>query len=173
MKTFAINEARKPPRIGSLAIISGALLGVAGIAGPAFGADLPEYSYDTGCYPCVPRPVVEERVPVERHWVQRDYVERRYESESYPSSRYSYYYPGPGGEAYDTCRTALWGRCGQAYPTYEAPPARRFTYESESVPPYRYAARFHGYRPYDYYRSYDHPRPPAPVSSGYYGPYYK
>jgi hypothetical protein len=104
MKTYAIDEARKPPRIGSLAMISGTLLCAAGVAVPALGADLPEdyrpapgayyrsnyYPVYTnnGCYRCTccgaPAPVaeryrVEERVPypiVERQFVERPIVER-------------------------------------------------------------------------------------------------
>ncbi len=98
MKTHAIDEARKPPRIGSLATISGTLLCVAGAAVPALGADLPDYrdyrpaptyyrndystSYNNGCYGCtccgVPfapaadRYRVEERVPY--HVVEREVV---------------------------------------------------------------------------------------------------
>jgi hypothetical protein len=73
MRMFAINEARKPPRIGSIVIImSGTLLGAVAAAGPALSADLPydayrpRYSdyppryddyyrpsyYDRGCYRC-------------------------------------------------------------------------------------------------------------------------
>jgi hypothetical protein len=203
MNTFAINEARKPPRIGSLAMLSGALVGAVSMAGPAFSADLPSEdsyrqsyyyqnnSYDNGCYPCTPRPTVEERPVVERfplaerHWVQRDFIERRYGAYSsgaeaaYPSYRYSYYYPGPGGEAYDTCRT---DRCGQSYQAYEAAP-RRYGFQYSPgygggyAPPYRYASQ--AYRPfydrdrqpsYEYERS---PRPPRSVPGSYYGPNYR
>jgi hypothetical protein len=114
MKTYAINEARKPPRIGSLAMISGTLLCVAGAAVPALGADLPDdrdyrpapayyrnsyTSYNNGCYGCtccaVPfapaadRYRVEERVPypvVERIPVsERHWVQRDYIERSWPS----------------------------------------------------------------------------------------
>ncbi|MBO0755404.1 MAG: hypothetical protein J2P54_06055 [Bradyrhizobiaceae bacterium] len=44
MNKFAINEALKPSRIGSLTMVCGALLGTMGALGPASGADLP-YSY--------------------------------------------------------------------------------------------------------------------------------
>ncbi len=47
MDTFAINEGRKPPRIGRLAMVSGALLCTMGAAAPALSADLP---YDDGGY---------------------------------------------------------------------------------------------------------------------------
>jgi hypothetical protein len=86
MKMFAINEARKPPRIGSIAIMSGTLLCAVATSGPVFSADLPydygrprytEYSqpsydrpsYDRDCCCCVRRyaPVADrpmvERVP--------------------------------------------------------------------------------------------------------------
>jgi len=42
MNTFAINAALKAPRIGSLAIISGAMLGAVGAVGPTLSADLPD-----------------------------------------------------------------------------------------------------------------------------------
>ena len=91
MNKFATNEARKPPRIGNLAIISGAVLGAVGAVGPSLSADLPDdyqpyrptyyrnnysnydsgYSgnYDSGyrgCYNCSccgPRPVRAEPPP--------------------------------------------------------------------------------------------------------------
>jgi hypothetical protein len=115
MKTFAINEARKPARIGRLALVSGALLGSIGAVGPALSADLPDdyrpgyyrdsynYGYYNNCYRCyccgwrphpvaAPWPVEErpfpERFPVsERYWIQRDYVERHY---PYSWPRYEY-----------------------------------------------------------------------------------
>src|SRR5262249_21279063 len=100
MNMFAINEALRPPRIGSLAMISGTLLCAAGAVGPALSADLPyedmpyrsgyrsDYSYDTGfntgCYRCsccgrrivrvAEPPEVEERPPLEV--VERPIVER-------------------------------------------------------------------------------------------------
>jgi hypothetical protein len=118
MKKFAINEARKPPRIGSIAIISGTLLGAIAAAGPAQTADLYNYPYQysgyrpyyngyyrpcnsCGCYSCgcyrcggccgvARHPVPDPVVAVaERHWVQRDYWERRYPT-AYP---YPYSYP--------------------------------------------------------------------------------
>src|SRR5262245_60180112 len=101
MNMSATNEARKPSRIGSLAIISGAMLGT---VVPALSADLP-YDYPpyrptyyqesypgyTGCYSyrcaaveeerppveVVERPIVERFPIAERRWVQRDYIERR------------------------------------------------------------------------------------------------
>jgi hypothetical protein len=91
MSTFAIIEARKPSRIGNLAIFSSALVCAAGAASPAFSADLPYddtayrpgyYRYDSykdsyysghnGCYRCgccgrrfvrVAEPPVEEHPP--------------------------------------------------------------------------------------------------------------
>jgi hypothetical protein len=88
MNKFATNEARKLSRIGSLAIISGAMLGA---VGPALSADLPEdyppyrpTYYRNYCYSCerrFERPVVEERVlerpVVEERVVQRPVVEER------------------------------------------------------------------------------------------------
>jgi hypothetical protein len=98
MNMFMTNEARKPSRIGSLAIISGAMLGAVGAVGPALSADLPDdyppyrptyyrnyYSNDYGgyssCYNCGQRfeqaaarpPVMEERPPVT---IERPVVER-------------------------------------------------------------------------------------------------
>lgn len=189
MNMYATNEARKPSRIGSLAIISGAMLGV---ASPAFSADLP-YEYPpyrptyyrdsySGCYSCGPRFVAErppveeeiverpvvERFPVaERHWVQRDYIERRYRP------RYAYAaYPGRYRHAYN-CPVP----CAESYPSYESgpreeprrhlsyagahfPPPATYEYESEPRVPERYAAS--SYRPYDYYRpAYEYNRKPA------------
>jgi hypothetical protein len=130
MSTFAIDEARKLSRTGSIAIIAGTLLGA---TGSAFSADLPygsppyqpgyyRNSDYLGCYRCsccgrrvapaAELDVVEERPPIfvvervaERHWVQRDYIERRYPYPwpryPYPSRyRYSHYYPGPGADPY-------------------------------------------------------------------------
>jgi hypothetical protein len=108
MNMFMINEARKPPRIGSLAITSGILLCVTATAGPALSADYPEYEryrpryeyyypryhdrdYDRGCYRCsccggrryapvVERPIV-DRIPVpieERPVVERVPVAERH-----------------------------------------------------------------------------------------------
>jgi hypothetical protein len=102
MNIFAINEALKAPRIGSLAIISGAMLSVVGVVGPALSADLPDdyppyrppyyrnsysggdygNSYNSGCYRCgccglritpAAQRFVEEREPVV---VERPVVER-------------------------------------------------------------------------------------------------
>jgi hypothetical protein len=87
MNKFATNEAHKPSRIGTLAVISGVMLGAVGAVGPALSADLPDdyppyrptyyrdYSsnydsgyrgnYDSGCCGCCePRPVRVERFPV-------------------------------------------------------------------------------------------------------------
>jgi hypothetical protein len=106
MNTFAIIEARKLSRIGSLAIFSGALVCA---ASPAFSADLPYddtayrpgyYRYDSynnnsyysgyynGCYRCgccgrrfvrVAEPPVDEHPPypvMERPYIERPEVER-------------------------------------------------------------------------------------------------
>jgi len=97
MKKFAIAGARKPPRIGCIAIICGALLGSVAAAAPAQSADLYPYpypyertaypgynGYSRNCYPCGCRPCcyqcgyrpyVRPGPVVERHW---DYWERRY-----------------------------------------------------------------------------------------------
>jgi hypothetical protein len=106
MSTFAIIKARKPSRIGSLAICSSAL--VCAAASPVFSADLPYddtayrpgyyrndsyndsyYSgYNNGCYRCgccgrrfvrVAEPPADERPPypvVERSFVERPVIER-------------------------------------------------------------------------------------------------
>jgi hypothetical protein len=171
MNKFATNEARKLSRIGSLAIISGAVLGA---VGPALSADLPEdyppyrpTYYRNYCYSCerrFERPVVEERVlerpVVEERVVQRPYIERQYPPYA-ATTRYAYSsYPGPY-----RCPA----RCAESYPTYEPAPYREprqrlsyvgahyppapemyEEYESEPRAPYRYAAS--SYRPYDYYR---------------------
>jgi hypothetical protein len=143
MNKFAINEARKPSRIGSLAVISGAMLGAVGVVGPALSADLPDdypppsyrptyyqnyyNSGYSGCYSCgqrfepvaAPPPVVErpivERFPMaERHWVQRDYVERQYPSYA-ATTRYAYSsYP----DHYRYSHSCP-GPCTESYPAYE------------------------------------------------------
>jgi hypothetical protein len=140
---FAINEAYKPSRIGSLAMFSGVLLGSAGVAGPALSADLPYdntayrpgyyRNYNSGCYRCgrqaapvAERPPVEERVAVpvveqvavaERHWVQRDYIERQYPY--YATVRYAYS-AYPAHTAYSSYST---GPAHSAYSSYSAGPA--------------------------------------------------
>jgi hypothetical protein len=178
MNTFAINEARKPPRIGSLAMISGTLLCAAGSFSPAIGADLPEGyppSYYrpaySGCYVCccsrpVERPVVEQVPVTERHWVQRDYTERqyatRYEYQEYPAQyRYSPCY----SESYQAGYAATGCPSSPAVAGYGEVPL-----------PYRYAASsyHHEYRPpYEYKPTYEYgPRPPAFVPDGRYGPHY-
>lgn len=129
MNTFAINGARKPSRIGSLAIVSGAVLGSMGIVGPALSADLPPYDttpyppayhhdFYYGCYrdhrcawwgwrDVAERLPVVEWIPVaERHWVQRDYIERRFPP-------YYYYMPGYGYPAYPGYYPP-----GRGYPDY-------------------------------------------------------
>ncbi len=120
MNAFAINGARKPPRSGSLTVISGVLLSAAGTVGPALSADLPydtppyrpsyyrDYSYssgyENGCYRCSccgrrlvrvaePPPVVEERI-VERPVVEQVPVaERHWVQRDYIERRYPYYAP--------------------------------------------------------------------------------
>jgi hypothetical protein len=149
MKTYAINEARKPPRIGSLAMISGTLLCVVGAAVPALGADLPDdrdyrpaptyyrdysTSYNNGCYRCTccggsfapaaDRYRVEERVPypvVERE-VARPIVERIPVSERHWVQRD---YIERSWPSYGTSRYAY-----QEYPgAYQSYPGRyRYSY---------------------------------------------
>jgi hypothetical protein len=118
MNRCSINGARKPPRIGSLAMISGALLGTLGAVGPALSADLPfsDTPYQQpGYYPdwhhcdhCrqwgpegrmgapgyEPFPPMAERFPPERRWVPRDYAEPRYPMGG-PYSPYAQYRDGP------------------------------------------------------------------------------
>jgi hypothetical protein len=180
MNKFATNEARKPSRIGSLAVISGAMLGAVGAVGPALSADLPDdyppyrptyyrnydSNYNSGysdCYSCgqrfervvVERPVV-ERVPVaERHWVQRDYIERQYPSytaySSYPGHyRYSHYCPGPCTESYPAYEPSPYGEPRRRLSYVGAHYPSAYEYEREPRAPYRYAAWSH--HPYDYYR---------------------
>src|SRR6266852_1525253 len=109
MKKFATIGARKPPRIGCIAIVGGALLGSVAAAAPAQSADFYPYPYERTaypgyngyyrncnpcgcrpcCYQCGCNPCVRRGPVVERHW---DYWERRY---PYPN-RYPNY---PGGYA--------------------------------------------------------------------------
>jgi hypothetical protein len=119
MKKSAIIGSRRPPRIGCIAIIGGALLSSVAAAGPAQSADLyphpyprpyaypyqyqysgyPSYNgYYRNCYSCCNpcccgyRPYVRPAPVVERHW---DYWERRYPW-PYPY-RYPYYSNGYAG----------------------------------------------------------------------------
>jgi hypothetical protein len=117
MNRCTINGACKPPRIGSLATISGALLGTIGAVGPALSADLPFGApYQPGYYQnwndcgyyCrqwgsdarfgvpgyEPFPPMAERFPPERHWVPRDYAEPRYPMGG-PYPPYTQYRGGP------------------------------------------------------------------------------
>jgi hypothetical protein len=167
MNKFATNEARKPSRIGSLAVISGAMLGAVGAVGPALSADLPDdYSpyrptYYRNYYNNYPVTVVERPFVAERHWVQRDYIERqypsyaattRYDYSSYPGHyRYSHYCPGPCTESYPAYEPAPY-REPRRRPSYVGAhyPLAPYEYESEPRAPYRYAASSH--HPYDYYR---------------------
>jgi len=192
MNIFATNEARKPSRIGSLAIISGAMLGAVGAVGPALSADLPaDYPpyqptyYQNYCYSC--ERVVESIPVAERHWVQRDYIERQYAYSSYPGDyRYSHHCPTPCTESYPAYEPAPyrepWRRLSYGGAYYPPAPAA-YGYETEPRAPYRYAASspYGYYRPsyeskynpaYEYKPAYEHepsPRPPAAVPSGYYG----
>jgi hypothetical protein len=158
MKMFAINDARKPPRIGSIAIMSGTLLCAAAVSSPAFSADLPydygrphytEYyrpHYDRDCCCCARRyaPVAErpvvERVPVpveERPVIEHVPVaERHWVQRDYIERRY----PAPG-------------------PHYGYPKSYRYSY---------YYPRPSVEEPY--YREESHSEPPPPRYSGEYPP---
>lgn len=173
MSTFAIDEARKPSRIGSIAMISGTLLSAIA-TGSAFSADLPyDYtpyrqgsyrdSYYPGCIRCsccgyrvapvAERDVVEERLPVpwvervpvaERHWVQRDYIERRYPP-YYPWPRYPY--PGRHHHSY-----YYPGPVADPYTYDQRPPGepRRFSYGGGPYPPGPAAYDVEPWPPYRY-----------------------
>jgi hypothetical protein len=112
MKKLGIIGGRKPPGIGVVAIIGGALLGSFAAAAPAQSADLsPYYPYQytgygpgyngyyggchsCGCYSCGYRPFIRPSPVIERHWT--DYWERRY----WPYGGYPYYSNGYGGYPY-------------------------------------------------------------------------
>jgi len=192
MNTFAIEEAHKPSRIGSIAIISGTLLGAIA-TGPAFSADLPydstpyrpgyyRNSYNNGCYRCnccgrqiapaAERDYVEERPPVpvverfpvaERHWVQRDYFERRY----YPRPRYTY----PGRYRYSHYYPAPGA---DPYPYDQGPPSepRRFSYGGGPYPPAPAAYEAGPRLPYRYAAS-SRPYEYRPAYEYEYGPSYE
>lgn len=178
MKTFAIDKGREPSRTGSIAIISGTLLGVLA-TGSAFSADLPfdstpyrqgyyQNSYYPGCYRCSccgrrvapvadqdyleerpPGPLIERFPMAERHWVQRDYVERRYPY--YPGPRYGY----PNRYRYSDYYP---GPAAESYTYDQGPPgeSRRFGYRGGPYPPAPTAYEAEPRSPYRYVAS---PRP--------------
>ena len=177
MNMFMIDEARRSPRIGSLAIMSGTLLCVVAGAGPAFSADLPydyntaygpryEYyrphyydrdrDYDRGCYRCSCcggrryAPVVERPI-IERYIPieePRPVVERPPVAERHWVQRDYYERRYPGGYASRYSYPAR-DRYSYYYPT----PADDPYYRSAGEPPRRYT---------DY--------PPAPVTYDWEGP---
>jgi hypothetical protein len=189
MNIFATNEVRKPSRIGSLVVISGAMLGAVGAVAPALSADLPidyppyqptYYNNYNNCYTCgkpvvaplpqieaavtvVERPIV-ERGPVERRWMQRDYIERQYSP--YPTTT-PYVYPEQYRYSH-YCGAA----CMEQYPAYEQAPYRE---------PWRRLGYVGGYSPpapaaYEFERE---PRAPYRYAAsarrpyGYYRPSYE
>jgi hypothetical protein len=184
MKKFTIIGAHKPPRIGCIAIIGGALLGSIAATAPAQSADFYPYPYPypyertaypgyyrncnpCGCRPCCNpcgyRPYIRPAPVVERHW---DYWERRYPSPYpyrrpyYPSGYAGYPYPYPDGyPAYSGGPRPHLGFGGVQYPPGPAP----ISYEYQPPPqaPYEYAAQ----PAYDYDAS---PRPPAGIPGAYY-----
>ncbi len=159
MNKFAIIGARKAPRTGCVAIISGALLGAVAAAGPAQSGDLgipyqytgyrywPGYvgynrnCYSCGCYRCGCYRCGVARnygLVAERHWVERDYWERRYPvAPHYPLYGYRYPYPGPY-YSWEAPRPHL-GYGGIAYPpapiSYEYDPPSRPLYDEAAVRP--------------------------------------
>jgi hypothetical protein len=154
MNKFATNEARKPSRIGSLAIISGAMLSAAGAVGPAISADLPEdyppyppthYRHYNNCYSCerrferpameermLERPVVEERVVqrpvVEERVVERPVVEERVVQRPFVEERVVQR-PYIERQYPPYAATTRYdyrcpARCAESYPAYEPAPYR-------------------------------------------------
>jgi hypothetical protein len=148
MKMFAINEARKPPRIGSIAIMSGTLLCAAVTSSPALSADLP-YDYgrphyteyyrphyeDRDCYRCnccsarryapvAERPIVERVVPIEEQRPVIEHVpvaERHWVQRDYIERRYPP--PAPRYSYPKSYRYSYY---------YPAPPAEEYR---EELPP--------------------------------------
>ena len=169
MNRCTTNEARKPPRIGSLAMISGALLGTIGAVGPALSADLP-YSdtpyrsgYYRNWYHCdyycqqggpgdarvgapgyEPLPPMAERLPPERHWAPRDYAEPRYPMGG-PYSPYTQYRDRP----FRSYRYSSPGPDWEAnpYEGYEGPPDEPRRRMGEGGLPYPPAPAAYEYRP--------------------------
>jgi hypothetical protein len=158
MKTFAINEALKPPRIGSIAIMSGTLLCAVAPSSPASSADLPydygrphysEYyrpNYDRDCCCCIrrhapvaERPIVERFPPlieesrevIERIPVaERHWVQRDYIERRYPLPGPRYSYPKPYHYSY-------------YYPKPSAEEPYYYREEARSeLPPPRYSGEF-------------------------------
>jgi hypothetical protein len=174
MNIFMFDGARRPPRIGSLAIMSGTLLCVTA-AGPALSADYPEYDrsyrphyeyyvpryegrdYDRGCYRCgccggqryapvAERPTVERfPVPFEE---PRPVVDRRWVQRDYIERRY------PAGSG---ARYSYPSRYSYSY--YYPRPAGEDPYRSAppgGEPPTRYSGE---YPPAPVTYEYDAPRP--------------
>jgi hypothetical protein len=186
MNMFMFDEALRPPRIGSLAIMSGTLLCAMAVAGPAFSADLPDdyyssyrprYDYgpsyyerepERGCYRCgcCGGRRYSERPPVE-YYVPERYVavEERHPVERGPVAERHWVqrdyverrYPLGSGERY-------------SYPTryrysyFYPKPAGGDDPWSRSADPY---SRFAGGEPPPRYTDYP---PPAPVTYEWDGP---
>ena len=198
MKKFAFIGARMPPRLGCIAIICGALLGLVAAAAPAQSGDLYyPYEYTGGypgyngyyrncnpccrpcCYQCGYRPYVRPGPVVERHW---DYWERRY---PYPyPHRYPYpngyaggypYYPNgyTGGYPYYPGGYAGGPRPHLGFGGVQYPPSAPISYEYGAPPrePYEYEALGRPGYEYSARPAYDFdasPRPPAGIPGGYY-----
>jgi hypothetical protein len=186
MNMFMI-DARRPPRIGSLAIMSGTMLCAMVVAGPAFSADLPydyntaygpryEYyrshyydrDYDRGCYRCsccggrryapvAERPIIDYYVP-DRYAPER-YVPERYVAveERRPVER-------------DPVAERHWVQRDYFERRYPGGAAERYSYP----PSYRYSSYYpvpRGGDPYSRSAAAEPPRytdfPPAPVTRDY------
>jgi hypothetical protein len=173
MNLFATNEARKPPRIGSLAIISAAMLGT---VVPALSADLP-YDYPpyrptyyresypsyntgyTGCYDykcaCCGQQFtgVAERPPVEEERAPEEVVERPM-VERVPVAERHWVQRDYIERRYPPARSAYSAYPGRYQHSYHCPAPC-----AESYPAYEPAPRRH----FSYVGAY----PPAPAAYEY------
>jgi hypothetical protein len=187
MNMFMFDEAPRPPRIGSLAIMSGTLLCAVAVAGPALSADLPydynpayrphhEYygpSYyerepDRGCYRCGccgPRPVAQR--PIVEYYVPERYVA---DEERRPVER------GPFAERHWVQRDYIERRYPSgAVERYPYPPSYRYSsyYPRPPRAPEDPYSRAPGGDPYSRFEPpprYSGDFPPAPVRYEWDGP---
>jgi hypothetical protein len=145
MNMFMFDEARRSPRVGSLAIMFGTALCAMTVAGPALSADLP-YDYNTAYGP---------RYEYYRPYYDRDYDRGCYRCSCCGGRRYAPVVERPMVERYVNVE--------EPRPIVERPPVaerhwvQRDYYERRYPPRYPYPARYR----YSYYY-------PTPADDPYY-----